>query len=182
MNDVLDAARRVLSTTAARWQSLVNATPTELLERPPAPGAWSAAECLRHLLTVERLVIPVRVRHLLEGRQQLIPYDPDAPREPDPERTPRELMAAFAARRRDSEALLAELTPTDLKRSSHHPEFGTVTMRDLLNVWAAHDLQHVVQAEEALMQAFIPGTGPWRYEFADHDVEARSSTPGRVAP
>lgn len=55
-------------------------------------------------------------------------------------------------------------------------------MRDLLNVWAAHDLQHVVQAEEALMQAFIPGTGPWRYEFADHDVEARSPTPGRVAP
>lgn len=45
-------------------------------------------------------------------------------------------------------------------------------MRDLLNVWAAHDLQHVVQAEEALMQAFIPGTGPFRFRFAAHDVEA----------
>jgi len=27
-----------------------------------------------------------------------------------------------------------------------------------------------VQAEEALMQAFLPGTGPWRFRFADHEV------------
>ena len=32
----------------------------------------------------------------------------------------------------------------------------------------AHDLQHTVQAEEALMQAFIPGTGPFRFRFADY--------------
>ena len=25
-----------------------------------------------------------------------------------------------------------------------------------------------------LMQVFIPGTGPWRCEFSDHDVEARA--------
>jgi len=71
--------------------------------------------------------------------------------------------------------VLAGLTPADLERSRHHPEYGAVTLRDLLNLWAAHDLQHLVQAEEALMQAFIPGTGPWRWEFADHEVDARVS-------
>jgi uncharacterized damage-inducible protein DinB len=173
MDDMLDAARRVVSTTAARWQSLVDRLPEELLERRPAPGEWSAFECLQHLLTVERLVIPVRVRHVLEGRPELIPYDPDAPRAPLPERTPRELVSAFATERRVNEALLVQLTHADLERSSYHPELGTVTMRMLLNLWAAHDLQHTVQAEEALMQAFIPTTGPWRFEFADHDVETR---------
>ena len=44
----------------------------------------------------------------------------------------------------------------------------------LLNLWTAHDLQHTVQAEEALMQVFIPGTGHWRWEFTDHDVEVRA--------
>src|SRR5919204_3906184 len=172
MNDVLDAVRRVVSTTAARWQSLVDTLPDELLERPPAPREWSALQCLQHLLTVERLVIPVRVRHMLEGRAELIPYDPDAPRKPLPERTARELVAAFAAERRaNHEALLGQLTPADLERRSHHPEFGTVTLGMLINLWAAHDLQHTVQAEEALMQAFIPGTGPWRFEFAEHDVK-----------
>src|ERR687885_39708 len=119
MDDVLDAARRVVSTTAARWEGLVDTLPEELLERRPAPGEWSALECLQHLLTVERLVIPVRVRYLLEGRAQLTPYDPDAPREPLPERTARELVAAFAAERRaNTGALLARLTPADLERCS----------------------------------------------------------------
>src|ERR687885_616520 len=147
MDDVLDAARRVVSTTAARWEGLVDTLPEELLERRPAPGEWSALECLQHLLTVERLVIPVRVRHILEARPELIPYDPDAPREPLPERTPSELVAAFADERRaNEEALLAHVTPADLERSSYHPEFGTVTLRMLINLWAAHDLQHTVQA------------------------------------
>lgn len=30
---------------------------------------------------------------------------------------------------------------------------------------------HVVQAERAVMQAFIPSSGPWRFYFADHDAE-----------
>jgi hypothetical protein len=45
-----------------------------------------------------------------------------------------------------------------------------VSLAELLNTWTAHDLQHTVQAEEALMQAFIPGTGPFRFRFAAHDV------------
>lgn len=174
MDDTLDATRRVLSTTIARWQMLVETLPEELLERRPAPGEWSAADCLRHLLSTERSLLSVRLRHILEGRAELIPFDPDAPREPDPERTPQEVIAAFAVQRRESAALLAGLTAADLERSSYHPDYDkVVTLRHLLNLWAAHDLQHTVQAEEALMQAFIPGTGVWRYEFADHDVEAR---------
>ena len=35
-----------------------------------------------------------------------------------------------------------------------------------------HDLMHVVQAERAVMPAFVPGSGPWRPFFADHDVAA----------
>ena len=176
MDDVLDAARRVLATTAARWRSLIETVPAELLARPPAPGEWSAADCLCHLLTTERDLLSVRLHHILEGRAELVPFDPAAPRPPAPERTLPELVAAFAARRRQTEAVLAGLTPADLERSSYHPEYGrVVTLRHLLNLWAAHDLQHTVQAEAALMQAFIPDTGVWRPQFADHDVEARQS-------
>jgi hypothetical protein len=175
MDDTLERARRVIATTPARWQILVDSLPDDLLAQPPRPGEWSALECLQHLLTVERLVIPVRVRHVLEGRPRLIPYDPDAPREPPAERTPRDLATAFTAERRTNEPLLAGLGPADLERTSYHPEFGTVTLGMLVNVWAAHDLAHTVQAEQALMQAFIPGTGVWRYEFAEHDVAAAAA-------
>ena len=174
MEDGLAAARQVVSTTAARWQALIQSLPGDILGRQPAPCEWSALECLQHLLTVERLVIPVRVRHILEGRPELIPYDPDAPREPPAERTPLELISAFTAERRSNEAVLAGLTSGDLTRTSYHPEFGVVTLGMLVNLWAAHDLQHTVQAEKAIMQVFIPGSGPWRFEFVDEDVGAHA--------
>lgn len=172
MTDVLDSARRLLSITPERWRSLVETAPAELLQRPPAPGEWSAAECLSHLLLTERLVFGERLRAILDGRD-LPPFDPNEPRAPDPERTPREVALALAAERGANLTVLNDLTPADLERSSAHPEYGMVALRVVLNTWIAHDLQHTVQAEEALMQAFIPGTGPFRFRFADHDV-ARS--------
>ena len=36
--------------------------------------------------------------------------------------------------------------------------------------WAAHDLNHTIQAERALMQPFMLGCGPWRSFFRDHEV------------
>jgi DinB superfamily len=171
MTDVLDHARRLLSTTAGRWGSLVEIAPEELLERPPAPGEWSAVDCLNHLLYTERVVFGGRLRAILEGRD-LVRFDPQKPRDPDPERTPREVAMALAAGRQENLAVINRLAPADLERSSRHPDYGVVTLRVLLNTWAAHDLQHTVQAEEALMQAFIPGTGPFRFRFADHEVRS----------
>ena len=169
MTDVLDHAKRLLATTAGRWQSLVETAPQELLLRPPALGEWSAADCLNHLLHTERAVFGFRLHAILEGRD-LVSFDPEAPRDPDPERTPQEVAMALAAERGENLAVLSGLSAADLERSSRHPDYGMVTLRVVLNTWAAHDLQHTVQAEEALMQAFIPGTGPFRFRFADHEV------------
>jgi len=171
MTDVLDSARRILSTTAGRWQSLVETAPEDLLQRPPAPGEWSAADCLNHLLLTERAVFGARLRAILEGRD-LIVFDPDEQRDPEAQRTPGEVAMALAAERGENLAVLRSLTLADLERSSWHPEYGMVALRIVLNTWAAHDLQHTVQAEEALMQAFLPGTGPFRFRFADHEVKA----------
>jgi DinB superfamily len=167
MNDLLDAARRILSTTPARWHSLVDAASGELLTRPPAPGEWSASDCLNHLLLTEGAVFGARLRAILAGGD-LAAFDPGQP----PERTPGEVVSELAAARAENLAVLADVTAADLDRTGRHPEYGPVALRVVLSAWAAHDLQHTVQAEEALMQAFIPGTGPFRFRFAAHDVEA----------
>jgi len=170
----LEMTRSVLATTPQRWMTLVDTVPEELLQRPPMPGEWSAADCLHHILTVERELLGVRLRHILEGRPELVPVDAEALMKPRSGRSSKELVADFVALRRQHEESISALTPEDMDRFSFHPEYGVdITLRILLDLWAAHDLQHTVQAEEAMMQAFIPGTGPWRPEFADHDVEAR---------
>jgi hypothetical protein len=89
-----------------------------------------------------------------------------------PETDPLAVAERLATQRRDSLAVLTTVTEADLDRTSRHLDLGPVTLRELLNQWAAHDMMHIVQAERAVMQPFIPASGPWRFYFADHDVEA----------
>ncbi len=53
MDNVLVDAYAVPSTTAARWQSLTELLPVELLARTPAANEWGAFECLQHLVDTE---------------------------------------------------------------------------------------------------------------------------------
>lgn len=162
----------VLATAPGRWTELAGRVDASLLARPAAPGEWSAAQCLQHLVETEGGVFPIRVVALLDGRD-FPAFDPDADGHVGRvQGSVAGLAGEFALSRASSLALLDGLSADDLERRGRHAELGPVTMRELLNEWAGHDLMHLVQAERALMQAFIPGSGPWRGYFADHDADA----------
>jgi hypothetical protein len=174
MENLLSQAQAVLSTTTARWLSLTETIPSELLTRSPAPKEWSALECLQHLLDTEQWVFPVRVQAFLTG-QDFPGFDPDSQgRKLATAQEPVALAREFANLRVASLQLLAKVTPADLSRTARHSELGQVTLAAMLHEWAAHDLMHTVQAERAVMQPFIVGSGPWRRYFVDHDVEAHT--------
>lgn len=171
MDDLLSQARAVLTTTPPRWLGLTETLSEALLTRPPAPGEWSALECLRHLLDTERLVFPNRVQAFLAG-QDIPAFDPATEGSQGDRQSPAALAAEFARRRAESLTLLTQVTTADLARTARHSELGVVTLGELLHEWAAHDLMHTVQAERALLQPFIAGCGPWRPNFQDHDLGA----------
>ena len=169
----------VLRVDGARWHALATGLDRDLLLRSPAPGEWSALECLGHAADTEAAVFAARVRAILAGQPSFPAFDPDAESTPVTAATnPADLADRHAALRAESLALLAKVTEADLDRTARHADLGPVTLRELINEWAAHDLMHVVQAERAVMQAFIPGSGPWRPYFADHDVDAAANGPG----
>ena len=167
----IDTVISVLSTTLPRWESLTSSLPEELLWRRPAEGEWSAMECLQHLVDTERHVFPKRVVAFLQG-QGFAAFNPDTmgsvgvthPR-------PDELAAEFAEMRVATLELLGTLQEGDLSRRVTHQELGPVTLEEMLNEWAAHELMHMVQAERALMQPFIHACGPWEVYFKEHVVE-----------
>ncbi len=171
MTDLISRTIAVLRANGSRWRALATGLDRELLLHAPAPGKWSALQCLGHAVDTEAAVFAARVRVMLAGQPSFPGYDPDRESTPITAATdPAPLAERHAALRSESLALLATVTASDLERTARHAELGPVTMRELLNEWAAHDLMHVVQAERAVMQAFIPGTGPWRRTFTDHDV------------
>jgi hypothetical protein len=162
----LEAIRGVLQTTPARWQALTAQLPPAVLERPAAPDEWSAMDCLRHLIDLETRVFPTRLRALLAGQ----PFPAAGAPIVTAGASPADLAALFARHRAANLDLLAGVQRADLDRAIVHPQLGQVTVRNLVHDWAAHDLMHTVQAERAMLQPFLPGTGPWRHVFADHDL------------
>jgi DinB family protein len=169
MTDVLVMVKAALSTTATRWLNLTEVVPIELLNRQPAAGEWSATECLIHLLDTEQHIFPVRVQAFLTG-QAISAFDPDTQGTKDSTSSPVKLAAEFASLRQASLTVLERLIPQDFNRTSEHSELGIVTLGQLLHEWAAHDLNHTIQAEKAIMQLFIQGSGPWRSYFQDHEI------------
>lgn len=170
MNTQLEQVQAILSTTPERWQRLVSTLPVDLLTRPAASGEWSAINCLQHLLDVERVLYPVRVHAFLTGKD-FNDFDPQKQLASAEPQTPEQLVAAFVRARQENLALIKQVKDEDLERTAQHPKFGTVTLAQMLQSWAAHDLNHTIQAERALMQPFMLGCGPWRSFFRDHEID-----------
>jgi hypothetical protein len=172
MSDLLAQVRSMLASTPDRWAAL-GRVDEAVLTRQPEPGEWSALQALQHLVDTEAGVFRVRVLAIRDGAPSFPGFNPDAEGHVDhPQGTVAELAAGLGPMRAESLAILDTLTEADLGKMSRHAELGVVTMAELLNEWAAHDAMHLVQAERATMQAFIPGAGPWRSYFLEHDVAA----------
>ncbi len=67
---------------------------------------------------------------------------------------------ARARRLRDLDAL--GLGPDDLGRRGRHPDFGPVTLGQLLATWALHDLNHIGQIVQVMAREHGEAVGPWR--------------------
>ena len=171
MEKLIEQIRSMLVVTPGRWQSLSTALPADLLVRRPAPTEWSAVECLQHIIDTER-VFQFRLKCFLEGAD-FPAFNPDQEGTKPGERTPIELATDFEKLRAESMKMLETIGEADLDRRVRHQELGPVTLREMLNEWAAHDLNHTIQAERALMQPFLLECGPWIGYFEDHLIKER---------
>lgn len=181
METLQQDVRAVLTTTAAHWLSLTATFSAAALEQPPAPGEWSAADCLRHLIQTEKDVFPRRVHNFLAG-EDIAGFAPTRDAGDDAQPSLTALAAAFARLRAANLELISGIQPADLARSAVHSELGPVTLGEALYTWAAHDLNHTMQAERALMQPFIAGSGAWRIRFAEHVLPKPASRADPVEP
>jgi hypothetical protein len=140
----------------------------------PAPGRWSVAEILEHLSHVEAHYFRAALDRLLSGDASglepgIEPYDQEAYAAAGTYsgREPEESFAHWEEQREDNVEFLRDvLEERKLGRSGRHPELGLVTVEDLLNEWAFHDLGHVRQILE-LTRAILyyPKLGPFQVQY-----------------
>lgn len=157
----------VIEGTAVRWVNMAQTVSVDLFSRKPSPNDWSALETLVHILDTED-IFPSRIKAFLAG-QYLPAFNPDSQgTKLSGITSPAALAAELAKKRTANLPILKMLTPGDLLRTSIHAELGKVTLGEMINEWAAHDLNHAMQAERALMQPFIDSCGPWVVYFKEH--------------
>lgn len=166
MDVKLDDARRFLERAPAVLRALVTGLPDEWLDAREGPDTFSTRDVLGHLIHGEETDWIPRMRIILEHgeSQPFTPFDRFVFRERYGALRAAELLDLFAARRAESLERLAglALTPADLARTGTHPEFGRVTLGQLLATWVAHDFTHLSQIARVLAKQYREAAGPWK--------------------
>lgn len=161
-----DLSLPILERTPAALRAMLSGLPDAWTRAVDGPGTWSAFDVVGHLIHGEKTDWIPRVRHILEkGASEPFPtFDREAMFEASRGKTLEALLDEFAAlRARNVAALRAlALTPADLDRRGLHPELGSVTLRQHLATWTAHDLGHLRQIAQTLGRQFRDEVGPWR--------------------
>jgi hypothetical protein len=149
-----DALRAVLVDLADEW-----------LHGREAPDAWSPYQVCGHLLHIEQSDWIDRTRVILEhGTSRVFaPVDREAGFERFAGWSVEQVLDEFAAARRSNlEELSQLLGPGDLERKGVHPDFGEVSLGQLLATWVVHDLNHSHQIVKTMAKEYTAAVGPWR--------------------
>ena len=127
---------------------------------------WSPYVIVGHLIHGERTDWIPRARIILAqgADRRFTPYDRFAQFRDSQGRSLGELLDQFARLRAENLETLARwrLTDAQLTLEGEHPDFGPVTLRQLLATWVAHDLGHVAQTARVMAKQYRDTIGPWR--------------------
>jgi hypothetical protein len=161
----LDGAREVLRRTPDTLRALLADLPDEWLHGREAPDAWSPYQVCGHLLHIEQSDWMDRTRVILRhGTTQVFdPVDREAGFATFDGWPVGRLLDEFAAARRANlDELRGLVTPDDLDRRGLHPDFGAVTLAELLATWVVHDFNHLHQIVKTMAKRYTVAVGPWR--------------------
>ena len=162
----LDSALEILGRTPKTLNALLRDLPDHWARVTEGPDTWSAYDVVGHLIHADETDWIPRARVILDhgASKPFPPFDRFAQFEASRGKSLNQLLDEFAARRARSLAELAELklTPDLWPREGRHPEFGAVTLGQLLSTWVVHDLDHLVQISRVMAKAYGDAVGPWK--------------------
>jgi hypothetical protein len=147
------------------YEKILLDVPDSTMAWKPASDRWSMGEVLAHLADIE-VVFRERARRMateempvLEGYDQNVAYAAgkysNGPG--------REQLRKFCHERDRSLSFLRYLPESAAARAGQHSELGRITISDLLNEWAFHDLGHIKQVAEIYRSShFYPKMGAFK--------------------
>jgi uncharacterized damage-inducible protein DinB len=123
--------------------------PAALRAERPRPGAFSATEIVWHMIAVEDLWRS-RISNLLTGGDRMfVALDPDADAATNVynDRDFIEGLNTFREKRHDAMRMAGSLTSDELALTGVHSKYGEMSVYQILEKMASHDVGHAGQLE-----------------------------------
>ena len=164
----LETMERSLAMAPSIIEGLIAGAPADALTWQEADAAWTPVQVIAHLADAEITDWMPRVERILADGGDFPWYSREAGFARYQGWTAMALVGEFGQLRRANLEKIAalRLTEFDLTRTGVHPEFGRVTLGQLLATWTTHDLAHVAQLSRILTRALGRHVGPWRQYFS----------------
>lgn len=158
-----------LSTMPHIVQGLVAGLAPEDLRWKPSEERWSISEVLAHLTHCEKHCFALRMRAMVESDDpQVQEYNVEELEKQGAYQTRFALAALedFLKARHESLNYLDGLPLSAASRTARHPILGVISLADMLNEWAFHDLGHIRQIAEIVRAVkYYPAMGPFRTQY-----------------
>ncbi|MCG8672429.1 MAG: DinB family protein, partial [Pseudomonadales bacterium] len=149
MKFILHEAIDVLKQTPGTLGSLLGNISDSWLTKNEGPDTWSPYDVVGHLISGEETDWIPRLKIILEHGESktFTPFDRFAFFEASKGKSIHQLLETFQKLRAQNVQTLEslKLTSEQLELKGTHPEFGPVTVEQLLATWVAHDLGHIHQ-------------------------------------
>ena len=130
------------------------------------PDTWNAFDILGHFVHGELTDWIPRGEIILSDKvdKTFIPFDRFAQEKTSIGKSTADLLDEFEKLRTANLGTLKSwnLSDADLRKTGIHPEFGEVTLKELLITWAIHDMAHLAQITRVMAKRFSADMGPWR--------------------
>jgi hypothetical protein len=162
----ITAGLAILERTPAVFRSMLDGLGPAWTDADEGPETWSPYVIVGHLIHGERTDWIPRAQIILSqgASRRFTPYDRFAQFQESKGKTLAQLLDEFEELRGDNVRTLAgwKLSDAQLALTGEHPEFGSVTLRQLLATWVGHDLGHIAQAARVMAKQYRDAVGPWR--------------------
>lgn len=166
----LEEAIEVLRQTPGTLRALLGNLSDCWSLKNEGPGTWSPYDVVGHLISGEETDWITRLKIILEHGENrtFTPFDRFSFLEASKGKTLEQLLEHFEKLRGEN---LQELEGLDIKPEQYklkgtHPEFGPVTLGQLIATWAAHDLGHIHQIVRTMAYQYREAAGPWKAYIA----------------
>ena len=155
----------VLARTPEVLQKMLGGLSDDWLLENEGENTWSPHTVIGHLIYADESNWMPRARKILSDTDNRFePFNRLKQFELYNDRSISELLTKFSVVREDSLKQLRslQLNEKTLSKKGIHPDFGEVTLSQLLSTWTVHDLDHINQISRVMAKQYDEAVGPWK--------------------